>query len=816
MKSKGGKKKLTGLQGFGKWGTSTVERDRLYKAKPVHTGPRRKGNYQYQYTPEQIARLQGRKDHFIFPIKEEILWIDELTKGGFDSRHYSPLVYEEIPELKRGTILYDDFWDEHDKRCLEGYQPIINGVVYPRITGMHYFYLNMFRILMLHIGERRKRLGYPYYRVLDHMLFLELEKAGKDGYGIIVGKARRMGLSYVGALVMLYNLLFFRDNTVAVGAGLEDKAKGLYDKIVKAMENIRPEYSVTYRKQQKILKLCYDVTVNKVKTDHGVNSVLDVRTFFNNPSAFEGGSYSFFIFEEIGLQDNLILSYKASEPCFMEGRIQFGVPFLFGTGGEVDKGSKGFSIMYGNPSAYNLKKLFIPAYMYYPGSVSADDMDEDQDKEDVDEMDVGANFFDPRTGMTNEELALKHILKRRAQARKSKDGYIKEVQSRPIKESDLFLKTSGGLLNRLALSAQREAIYNKENGRTYTQGRYEWQDTEDIRPLLSRCSNTKEKAKLRMKYGIKVKFVPDPNGTAYVIDGVKPINTDGLPYKPDIQATDSYDDEGVAESGSMGASLVYRCFSGLSLEYDYVIAFIHERGDGTSEDTFFENTLMQSVYWNAENLVEYTKIAILNYYKDVNAWKYLRKNPDINKNVVTNNGRQEYGVRMTSGKNGFKSLVTTLLKLEVKDNVQNMHFEKVIDDLIDYGDVNTDIAMAYGVCLIHKLDIFDFITDDLDDIDGEADILMDMAYYSLDSSGNVTVEAYGGTKNDDLFQSLEVFDPRKHLDGEDREKYLMYMEAKRTKIQKERDKKERDFIEADNEIVDPFKSTIDEYRNTFK
>ena len=73
----------------------------------------------------------------------------------FDARHYSPLVYQEIPSLERGTLAYDDFWDEQDRRCIEGYEPIIDGVQYPRITGPHYFYLNIVQIMMLKKGDRK-------------------------------------------------------------------------------------------------------------------------------------------------------------------------------------------------------------------------------------------------------------------------------------------------------------------------------------------------------------------------------------------------------------------------------------------------------------------------------------------------------------------------------------------------------------------------------------------------------------------------------------------------------------------------------------
>jgi len=750
-------------------------------------------------TATDLQKLKGMQNYFVFNIEEQIDFIDKKSGNKFHSKHYAPLVHEEIPLLKRGSIAYDDFWDEQDRRCVEGYAPVIDGIHYPRITGPHYFYLNMYQIMMLKEGESKKQLDYPYYRVLDHLIFLELEKAEKDGYGLIMGKARRMGLSYIGSVMVLWNMIFFKDNTVAVGAGKEDKAIELFNKLVKSIENIREEYRFSYRKKKDYMKCAYSVTDHKVKKDAGILSSLDVRTFFSDPSAFEGGSYSFFIFEEIGIHDNLIQSFKASEPCFTEGGIQFGLPILFGTGGNIEKGSRDYKIMYANPESYNLKKLFIPKYMYYPGT--------SKDDESADDFDKSVNFFDVRTGKTDQKKALEHILKRRVKARKSKEGYIKEVQSNPIKESDIFLKTDGGLLNRLALSAQREAIYNKENKYTYLQGRYEWIDTDAIRFELSRCRNTKEKNLIRIKHKIGVEFIEDDDGKVFILKGITPINNDNMPYKVDIMGTDSYDEEGVVESKSLGASLVYRVFSGMSNDYDMVIAFVYERGDGTNEDTFWDNNLKQSVYWDAENLVEYTKIALINYYKDVYAEHYLRENPDLRKDHVTNRGRQQYGVRMTSGVTGFKSLVTTLLKLEVKDNVQNMNFEKIIDDLIDYGDVNTDLAMAYGIVLIHKLDIFDHISDDVYNEVDQGDVLMDMAHYVINDNGELDIETYGGNSHSN---ELETFDPRKHLEGDERENYLNFVAVREEKVRKEKEKQERAFIEKDKSF-DFFQSMRDEH-----
>ena len=713
----------------------------------------------------------------------------------FDARNYSPLVYEEVPKLERGTLAYDDFWDEHDKRCIEGYTPIIDGVQYPRITGPHYFYLNILQIRMLKKGERKKRLSYPYYRVLDHLLFLEIEKAEFMGYGLVIGKARRMGLSYIGDCMILWNLLFHPDNEVAIGAGKEDKATELYEKVVKSLENLREEYKVSYKKNKTELKLCYKNRINKVDVEEGIGSTLTVKTFFADPSAFEGGSYSFFIFEEIGLQDNLIKSYKASEPCFMEGGIQFGVPMLYGTGGEVDKGSRDMKIVYENPFAYNLKKLFIPAYMYYPGSA---ENEEDEDNPELRVLEEQVDFFDITTGRTDEEKALAHILKRRKMSSKSRDGYIKEVQSRPIKESDLFLKTSGGVLNRLILNAQLQRM-NDEMNLPYKVkiGKLEWVYEPQLEMLLARCHTQKERDKLHIINESKVKFVEDPDGTVYEV--CPPVNDPFAPYDADIGGTDSYDEVVADDTGSMGCTMSYRVFNGLSKDYNMPVGMVYERSDASSDDTFYSNSLKFCVYRRMRTLVEYSKITIINYFEDCMAQKYLTLKPILRNESIANKGRQTYGVHV---KGEMKGIITRLLKHEVNNNCQNIWIDLIILDLIEYGDGNTDIAMAYGMCMISKLDMFSEITEDLEgDYDG-GDVLMDMEYYTTNAQGDLVVETYGTAYND---TELEVFDPRKHLDGTEREKYINFMAIKKKKLQEERERLQQVSKEP---VEDPFLKSI--------
>lgn len=738
----------------------------------------------------QVYCGNGKANYFEFKIPEF---------KEFNAFNYSPLVYEDIPYLERGTLEYDDFWDEQDRRCIHGYAPIIDGIQYERVTGPHYFYLNMVQIMMKKVGEKgKKKLYYPYYRELDHMLFLEIEKAELLGYGLIIGKARRMGLSYIGDCMTIWNLLFFLDNECAIGAGKKDKALELFEKVMKSLGSIRPEYKVSYKKRSTPngaeLKFGYEITENKVKKIVGIGSKLTVKTFFSDPSAFEGGSYSFFIFEEIGIQDNLIKSYKASEPCFLDGADQFGVPMMYGTGGEVDKGSRDMKIVYENPEAFNMKKLFIPAYMFYPGS---DSEEIGEDASELEQMEAKANFFNPKTGRTDTVEALKHILKRRKRSSKSKDGYIKELQSRPTEEAHLFLKTSGGTLNRIILNNQLQTIYDDVLAYKPLRGRLEWSYDPSLEFKLTRCQTQKERDKLHILHNSKVKFVEDVNGTFYKI--ADPVNRTDLPYDVDIGGTDSYDEVVPENTGSMGATLGYRVFNGLTKDYNMPVGLVYERGDASSDDTFYGNSLKFCVMYQMKTLVEYSKIMIINYFEDCNAQKYLKEKPILRNEAIANKGRQTYGYHV---KAEMKNIITRLLKQEVNNNSANIWLDLILLDLIDYGDENTDIAMAFGAVLVHKLDMFDDISEDIEEYD-DGDILMDMEFYEMNGNGDLEISAY---KTQSDLNSLEVFDPRKHLEGSARENYLNFMAIKKKNLEEQ---KKLNAEVRDSKTTDPFITQVE-------
>lgn len=304
-----------------------------------------------------------------------------------------------------GTRAHKEYWDEQEKRCIEGY-----SVAGQRITGEHYFYLNFQQIRLTKKSKTadlqetlggvvrdkkraaRKVVFFPDFWDTDAEYFLECEKALAEGQHMIVLKARRKGYSFKNGSKAAYIYSFYRNSTTLIGAF--DK-KYLYPEGTMAMAsnylNFLNEHT-DWAKRRLIdkyehKKSGFKEKVNGIDMEKGYLSQIIALSFGDNPDAARGKDAYLIIMEEAGKFPNLKASYNATRPTVEDGDFVTGQIYVFGTGGGDNDDWADFADMFYNPQLYNFRAydnvydedghgtsigFFVPNYKSKPGFIDKD------------------------------------------------------------------------------------------------------------------------------------------------------------------------------------------------------------------------------------------------------------------------------------------------------------------------------------------------------------------------------------------------------------------------------------------------------------
>ena len=553
--------------------------------------------------------------------------------------------------MKYGSAEYLRFWNKEVDRCKNGYKPS-NGVWIP---GSYYFYLNYASILSNKEGAGRKSLNHPDYRDQDHEYFDLINQAKEEGKGLIVLKARDKGFSYMNSGLALWEWTFFKNNEIGIGAPTPAYVAAMRTKINNMWNDMPPEFKLRkdLKDNEKTMMSGYQIKEKGVWTEKGNRSIMHFRTM-DNPDMFRGERLSMMILDEAGEFKQLIRAYMASQACFMDGAVQFGVPIIGGTSNTMRAGNDDFMELFYEYEKYNLLQLFIPASKVYHG------------------------FFDHKTGQSDTVGAEEDIELRRERLKggKDKSAYYLYVQEYPLSPEDAFMSTNKSLLDIEAINNQRATLLaNDKYKNMVSTGDLVWvSDTTDATKNM-------------------VEWVPNPDGNIQI--SLHPERD--LKYL-DVGGVDSYYQETSKTSDSKGACIIYRRFVGMESMGELPVCVYNDRP--YTKEEFFDTCLKIAVYYNAELLVEYTDELFFKYFEGRNAFRYLKRRPraaDSPWSRVTN----RFGVHMKSFQ---KNLVTELLDDYVKKNAHNIMFLNLLDDLSVYGFKNTDLAMAFGLCLMHDMD----------------------------------------------------------------------------------------------------------------
>ena len=565
-----------------------------------------------------------------------------------DVQRYRPVVNNGHPDLSPDSISYQEYWEQERDRCINGYKP--RGM--DKISGKYYFYLNYFKILGNSgtVGNRKTLIS-PWYREMDKEYFETFETCKDEGKGMIVIKARDKGFSYMNSGLLGHEFTFFPFNDVGVAAGLQSSATSFFNKVKNGLNNIHPNFRHSALKDtDEIYKAGYKLKNKDGKWETGgYQSQIICRTM-DNPEVFKGERLGVMVFEEAGEFKRLKNAYMSSKACFMDGDIQYGVPVIGGTGGDITKSSKDFMEMYYNADAFNLIPSFIPASRAYYG------------------------FYDIESGVEDEVGARKKLESDRKKVEADQKAYNLHLQNYPMTVEEAFLNTKSSRFN--------ISLINQQRGKIMTDTKLKGQIQKGNLHWVSDDNGT-----------LSVEFEPHQHGKFKILHHPR-TNFVGL----DIGGVDSYDQDQAGASTSEGCAMIYRRFYNIDEPGDMLVAEYTDRPE--RKEDFYDGVLKLAVYYNAKMLIEYTKIAIIDYFKKEGMQNLLKEKPASAHNIKTLT-RNTYGVHMNKQ---VKSYMEDLMDDYIKSSINDIWFYDLLEELSLYGQRNTDRAIAFGLCLLHNND----------------------------------------------------------------------------------------------------------------
>ena len=183
-----------------------------------------------------------------------------------------------------------------------------------------------------------------------------------------------------------------------------------------------------------------------------------------------------------------------------------------------------------------------------------------------------------------------------------------------------------------------------------------------------------------------VTFIPDNFGNSIIYE--KPI--DGVLYAGGVDTVDHDNTSSRASSQAMYIMCPAIRMRPPKISYEYV--------DKTDKvEDYYEQALMASIYFNkCTPLVENNRFGFIPSWELAGFQHLLKKEPTA-KNTIKRNYTAKIGIRKST-------LTEPMLIRNIEDYTDNscdlIQSRELLNELLEYGDKNTDRAVAFGWCLV--------------------------------------------------------------------------------------------------------------------
>lgn len=574
-----------------------------------------------------------------------------------------------------------NYIDTEFKRKSEGYWFYNNGEP-TYITGNHYYYLQWCKI----------DIGYPEYRDRDRRFFLFWEACKKDpnSFGMVMVKHRREGASWKGASIILNEITQMYNSHGGILSKTGNDAKDLFGKAVYMFRELpfffqpiidgsdNPKSVLSFNAPgQKITK-----NYKNVVKSGALNSKIDWRNTKEN--SYDSTKLKVFLCDEAGkwIEADVRKNWQVVKPCLTQGRSVVGKCFMPSTVNELSSaGGDNFRQVWddsdvtkrnaNNQTISGLYRYFTPAYDGYEGFID----------------DFGNSLIDE---------AKEYLENTREALKADTTALSEERRQRPFTPEEAFR------------SDVRKSIFDVERI-------YEQIEFNEVNTNLTTRGNFFWEGGVRDS---KVKWMPDPKGKwliSYLPEtdkqNLKEKSKKGWRPKNDIEfcaGCDPYDHDTTTDGRrSDAAAYVFRKANPILENTNiFVCEYINRP---PKADIFYEDMILQQVFYGCQILVENNKIGIIKYFENRGYDDYLMERPESSH---TSSSRKQKTKGIPSTGMAVINTQADLVQAYIYDNVGinretgevgECYFNNLLDDWAKF-DINNrtkyDATVASSLALM--------------------------------------------------------------------------------------------------------------------
>ena len=513
-------------------------------------------------------------------------------------------VYTHIYPNQAPNSEYRKFWDEERRRCREGYVRESDGEWIP---GYYYYYLNYSPIDIVveddvidaHLDDleanvRASRIeDFPHIWDGDYLFFHYIERAEARGKHGTVLKCRGRGYSFKAAAMLARNyFLIKKSKSFAFASEQEYLLKdGLLTKTwanLNYIDNHTPWSQPRDYADREIHKRASYRDLES-KTEKGFMSEVIGVTCKNDPQKGRGKRGKLLVFEESGTFPGLKQTFNIARKSMEQGRSTFGLELTMGTGGTAGADFEAAEEFFYHPNGYNILSLknifdkdapnsecglFIPEYLNRQGCYD-------------------------NNGNSDVIKALIEIFIARQLVRNNSsdpNSLVQEKAESPITPQESVLRVEG---NKFPVMDLKELIANiSANIDGFVKGHYTGNFTIGSQGKVDFRFNTD--ARPIREFPLKDIY---KEGAVEIFEMPKPVS-DSFRY---IIGVDTYDDDNVKYSTSLGSSIVFdRWTRRIVAEYT---------GRPQTAAEFYEIVYRMSRFYNAMVMYESNKKGLFAYFQ---------------------------------------------------------------------------------------------------------------------------------------------------------------------------------------------------------